>query len=218
MKTIPVGQGKETIVDDDMYDELSKYRWYVRRSKKRFAVASDNGPGGGRARIARVVINAPNGYYVHHRNGDILDNRRENLFLVHHGEWQVGDSSRSHIAKNNRSRSRNDSRERKSEHERFWMYVGKNSNTDCWEWTGSKTLTGYGHLNINAKSIYAHRISYELFNGPIPDGLCVCHSCDNPGCVNPSHLWVGTMADNMHDRDAKGRGRNRIKKNTCSAG
>lgn len=79
----------------------------------------------------------------------------------------------------------------------------------CWEWQAGRGPQGYGAIRIPTKTKRAHRVSYELFRGPIPDGLLVCHHCDNPGCVKPSHLFVGTTADNMHDRDRKGRGNQR---------
>lgn len=86
----------------------------------------------------------------------------------------------------------------------FWDKVDKRGDNDCWNWTGFKFPTGYGRLGRKG---YAHRFSYLLANKVLPRGLCVCHSCDNPSCVNPNHLWLGTVADNMHDRDKKGRDR-----------
>jgi hypothetical protein len=88
---------------------------------------------------------------------------------------------------------------------RFWKFVDKRSTDECWEWTGRKSYKGYGRMKIACKHIQAHRFSYELFIGKIPKGICVCHTCDNPPCVNPNHLFLGTNLDNVHDRDRKGR-------------
>jgi hypothetical protein len=77
--------------------------------------------------------------------------------------------------------------------------------TGCWEWRGSKDSYGYGHIRVNGKLEKAHRYSYKIFIGPIPDGLLVCHRCDNPPCVKPEHLFLGTHLDNSRDRDLKGR-------------
>lgn len=76
---------------------------------------------------------------------------------------------------------------------------------DCWIWTGSSTRDGYGVLTVGRKQFRAHRASYEAFNGPIPDGAVVRHSCDTPLCVNPAHLSVGTHKANTADMDARGR-------------
>jgi hypothetical protein len=83
----------------------------------------------------------------------------------------------------------------------------------CWNWTGTLNWAGYGHLRIGGRKGHwrgAHRIAYEFYRGEVPAGAFVCHSCDNPGCVNPSHLFVGTPLDNTRDMLAKGRGRNPI--------
>jgi HNH endonuclease len=75
----------------------------------------------------------------------------------------------------------------------------------CWEWTASKFRDGYGQIKVNRKNKKAHRIAYELFKGPIPENMLVCHTCDNPGCVRPEHLFLGTALDNSHDMINKGR-------------
>jgi hypothetical protein len=91
--------------------------------------------------------------------------------------------------------------------EKFWLYITVGPFTDCWLWHGPTDCDeGYGRLYISRhKHIYAHRLSYELHFGPIPDGLDILHGCDNPRCVNPYHLSAGTHQDNMDDMIAKGR-------------
>lgn len=80
----------------------------------------------------------------------------------------------------------------------------------CWMWTGGSRCNSKGvlyprHWSDNGKSIGAHRFSFELYNGPIPTGMYVCHRCDTPMCVNPEHLFTGTHHENMHDMVSKGR-------------
>lgn len=75
----------------------------------------------------------------------------------------------------------------------------------CWLWTGAENANGYGRFVDGSQHKLAHRVSYELFVGSIPDGMNVCHACDNRKCVNPHHLWLGPQTDNLRDAVAKGR-------------
>ncbi len=79
--------------------------------------------------------------------------------------------------------------------------------TGCWEWTGSSDVHGYGRLNIGNKPMLAHRTSWEVFRGLIPDGMYVLHRCDNPRCIRPEHLFLGDQQMNMDDKAAKKRHR-----------
>lgn len=90
---------------------------------------------------------------------------------------------------------------------RFWHRVVKSEG--CWEWSGARFPRGYGHVQLRVlgppDEIYAHRAAWRFTFGPIPDGLFVCHHCDNPPCVRPDHLFLGTAQDNVHDSQRKGR-------------
>jgi len=100
--------------------------------------------------------------------------------------------------------------------ERFWKYVDKSGGDEaCWTWLAyreSKKGHEYGRLSRSEgqSPYYAHRLSYEIAHGSIPNGLEVCHQCDNPGCVNPMHLFLGTHEDNMDDASQKGRVRGKV--------
>lgn len=85
----------------------------------------------------------------------------------------------------------------------FWKKVIKTNK--CWNWQGAKNNYGYGIFGVFGKLKLSHRFSYEINKGKIPKGLLVCHSCDNPKCVNPEHLWLGTNNDNSIDKVRKGR-------------
>jgi hypothetical protein len=89
--------------------------------------------------------------------------------------------------------------------ERFEQHVSRVPESGCWIWTASLNRNGYGKAKVDGKDITAHRWSWMLHNGAIPDGLHVCHTCDVRACVNPAHLWLGTHKDNNDDKIRKGR-------------
>lgn len=89
--------------------------------------------------------------------------------------------------------------------EPFWDRATIGSNDECWPWKRNTNPQGYGTLKAQGKMQRAHRLAYELSRGPIPEGMVVCHTCDNPSCVNPHHLFLGSQRDNVRDMMSKGR-------------
>jgi hypothetical protein len=89
--------------------------------------------------------------------------------------------------------------------EYFWPKVDKRSSNECWNWLAYLDKDGYGNFNINSASRRAHRVAYVLANRVLKTSLLVCHSCDNPSCVNPAHLWAGTDRQNIDDMITKSR-------------
>lgn len=90
--------------------------------------------------------------------------------------------------------------------ERFWNKVDIREPDECWEWQGYRLLHRYGRVSVeNRKIAYTHRVAWELTHGPVPGGMHVLHLCDNPPCVNPAHLFLGTLSDNTQDMLSKKR-------------
>lgn len=93
----------------------------------------------------------------------------------------------------------------KNTEKQFWEKVNKPGPALCWPWLGYKKKEGYGQFYWDGKIILAHRMAWEFTFGPIPPGMKICHTCDNPPCCNPAHLFMGTQADNVNDMTKKGR-------------
>jgi len=89
--------------------------------------------------------------------------------------------------------------------DRFMEKVVMVPEAGCWLWVGACKPTGYGNFYFEGKHVNAHKASYTMHAGPVPDGMCVCHRCDTPACVNPGHLFLGTHSDNTRDMRRKGR-------------
>lgn len=121
-----------------------------------------------------------------------------NTVIARMGDCAGGHSGR----KKGHPRHKGAGRTREEIEARFWSKVIKTDG--CWWWNARKLDAGYGMFHMGETMKVAHRVAYELMIGKIPDGMFACHKCDNPSCVNPEHLFIGTHKDNMHDRMLKG--------------
>ena len=106
---------------------------------------------------------------------------------------------------------------RKKDIKRFWSKVDKKLDRKCWNWIAYKDRDGYGQIWFNRKMLLAHRFSWMIHFDSIPEGLLVCHKCDNKSCVNPNHLFLGTNKDNTKDMFDKGRASLRSGENQIQA-
>ncbi len=154
---------------------------------------------------------------MHYRQKHIKKDFSDLDKFNHDGKCSINDCNKKYLAKGycqmhytrflNHSENIETNR-LKTPQQRFYSQIEKNNENGCWEWTGfilNHPYYGYGSIRVEKKIVRAHRFSYELHKGKIPNGLHVCHSCDNRRCVNPDHLWIGTHQDNMRDMMAKGR-------------
>jgi len=141
----------------------------------------------------------------------ILCKNCQKSFTTYLSEIQRGRKfcSKSCVLKKRKNNQLKNTNQKRSLVERFFIQISKqNHKNNCWIWEGLKNQQGYGRMRSNYEDIMTHRFSWELHFGEIPKNLWICHHCDNPSCVNPSHLFLGTPQDNAIDRSNKNRNRN----------
>jgi hypothetical protein len=216
MKEIPLKNGGAAIVDDDVFPLVSQYSWFRAGRGKKYVIRMDGGKKW--VLLARVAAGVEDKRRVTWRNGDPLDNRRENLFAADAGAVINMARGGDGVTEKQKSGALGRTREERLHARRlkkFWERVTKAGADDCWLWNGYKnSATGYGAIGWYGKGDkrsaheYAHRVAWELEHGhAAPAGKVVRHKCDNQLCCNPAHLELGTQLDNIKDRQERGRHR-----------
>lgn len=176
-KELHLLNGLKAIIDAEDYERLSVHTWFAQHLRGRMYIVSK---GGKTHRLNHLVLQPSSRAIIKYRNGNKFDNRKSNLYIA--GE----DKTKTAL--------------------RFWEYVIKGQTpNDCWQWKGSTNSDGYGSITQKEKRWGAHRFSWMVHFGDIPNGLHVLHKCDNPPCTNPEHLFLGTNLDNIKDSVSKGR-------------
>lgn len=194
------------LLDDEDFTHYGKWKWKFTAGY----AARNAGLKAGTILMHRAIAGAAKGQCVIHKNGKKLDNRRKNLKIV---------ASRKDV-QSQVHRPDTICRFCKvtfpsiSGHKfcsalcRFKNKVERcrRGANECWEWKWHRNKKGYGKVSTGKKCHQAHRVSYRVFRGKVRKDLLVCHTCDNPPCINPRHLFLGTNQDNVNDREQKGRG------------